>query len=140
MSLSQVMKNRESEIKVSNDAEKWELEHILANVLCVDLQQAYEFIRVMGSVAEKYRRYELLKEDEKIYLKEIVHQVLCRKSSHPPIFEPRPLGQTPRRLRNTAPLLNLIKDFHFHGYHSLTIPARTRRTRLLRASLLLGQG
>lgn len=81
MSLSQVMKNRESEIKVSNDTEKWELEHILANVLCVDLQQAYEFIRVMGSVAEKYRRYELLKEDEKIYLKEIVHQVLCRKAA-----------------------------------------------------------
>jgi hypothetical protein len=32
------------------------------------------------NLQEKYENYEGLKEEEKIYLREIIHQVLCRKA------------------------------------------------------------
>lgn len=32
------------------------------------------------NLQEKYDHYDTLKEEEKIYLREIIHQVLCRKA------------------------------------------------------------
>ena len=45
-----------------------------------NLHEIYEFVLMVGSLEGKYQNYTGLSEDERIYLREIVHQVLGRKT------------------------------------------------------------
>jgi hypothetical protein len=41
----------------------------LGRVLTLNLEETYEFIKIVGNLRDRYTHYEQLKEDEKIYLK-----------------------------------------------------------------------
>lgn len=52
----------------------------MKSVLVVNLEECYEYILMVLNLKERYVQYDSLKEEEKIYLREIMHQVLCRKA------------------------------------------------------------
>ena len=59
--------------------EKWSGESGLKEV-GVNLQEVHEYLVMVVGLKQKYNQYETLQEDERIYLREIVHQLLGRKA------------------------------------------------------------